>query len=96
MSDDQWRERRRDEPAAAPLEADAEAGEQVAPPPRDPVEIAARRDVRAGPGDAGASQRPEPLPHSDPRSDTPTRDRRTWLWSLAAIAALFVLILLLS
>ncbi|MFP4042994.1 MAG: hypothetical protein ACLFTP_00260 [Rhodosalinus sp.] len=81
-----YRERRRDEPAAAPIEADGEAGNPTgrhagAPVPRDadgrpedPArEAAARRDpsdVRAGPGDAGAQDKPRVLPERLNARDT--------------------------
>jgi hypothetical protein len=80
------RDRREDEPAAAPIEADGEAGNPTgrhagAPVPRDgdgrPVDPAREAaggrdpsDVRAGPGDAGAQNRPRVLPERLNARDT--------------------------
>ncbi|SDY35084.1 hypothetical protein [Citreimonas salinaria] len=107
--------RRRDEPAAAALEADAEAGSAVSPSgaalrsgvpdpgaPADPVpaaEAAHRRDEiaenerRAGPGDAGASDRPTPLPQDKVERDNRSRVK-PMIWIAVALLVLLIVIAL--
>ncbi|MGR3496916.1 hypothetical protein [Citreimonas sp.] len=106
--------RRRDEPAAAALEADAEAGANVAPSgaalrsgvpdpgaPADPVPAAeaahrreeiAEKERRAGPGDAGASDRPTPLPQDHAAGERhPARKA-----AILIAAALLVLLIIIA
>ena len=72
------RRRRAEEPAAAPIETDGEAGDarpRDGAAPVDPVEEAPRdpADQRAGPGDAGAQGKPRVLPER-----RVARDRDGW------------------
>ncbi|REC55476.1 hypothetical protein DRV84_11625 [Rhodosalinus sediminis] len=72
------RRRRAEEPAAAPIETDGEAGDarpRDGAVPVDPVEAAPRdpADLRAGPGDAGAQGKPRVLPER-----RAARDRDGW------------------
>ena len=92
----QHRDRRRKEPAAAPIEADGEAGNTSGRHggdplprdgmgrPRDPVAEAPERDpadIPAGPGDAGAQGAPRTLP------EALQRDRGGWGRVLAVLGA---------
>lgn len=101
------RARRRQEPAAAPIEADGEAGNTSGRHggdplprdgmgrPRDPAAEAQTRDpadIPAGPGDAGAQDAPRTLP------EELQRDRGGWgrvfaVLGLGLIAALIVALL---
>lgn len=84
----QNRARRQDEPAAAPQETDSETGTPAAVPLNartEPIQSTVVEagapdrntdpdDVRAGPGDAGAADRPDRAPVASPgRKDTWTR-----------------------
>lgn len=97
------RARRIEEPAAAPMETDSESGtpgtEAHAPraePPRTRAEQVAgteKRDVRAGPGDAGAAD----TPTRSPERLRGTRDNwRRALMIVVAIAVIWVLLGLVS
>lgn len=88
--------RKRDEPTAAPLEADAEAGAQVTPPqtlephPSDNPDVFVvdgSGDVRAGPGDAGATDRPRVL--DDPRERAPSS--RWMILTMLAVAVVAII-----
>jgi hypothetical protein len=105
--------RRKDEPAAAAFEADAEAGAAVSAhgarrpgteAPADPVpeaDAARKREeeepaepvgsgeVRAGPGDAGAADRPTPLPLNE---DSPQRAPGRKAVAMIVVLALVLLI----
>ncbi|WP_372892612.1 hypothetical protein [Rhodosalinus sp.] len=77
---DPHRRRRAEEPAAAPIETDGEAGDARPrgggdTPPPDPAQSADHdpADVRAGPGDAGAQGKPRVLPER-----RAARDRDGW------------------
>ncbi len=93
------------EPAAAPIEADGEAGNpagrhggdplprDAAGRPRDPAAEAQQRDpadIPAGPGDAGAQSAPRTLP------EELQRDRGGWGRVIAVLAAGAVLLLLVA
>ena len=98
-------ERRRTEPAAANKETDGEAGAQLSgterpadvgvgvPPQPDAHTEAARHEVRAGPGDAGASGKPQILergPGYERRAASATRLNGV----LIAVALLLLFIVL--
>lgn len=92
-------QRKRKEPAAVPLEADAEAGAQTTPSGSKPRSAAdnpsvfvvdGAGDVRAGPGDAGATDRPRVL--DDPRDKAPSS--RWMILSMLAIALLALIAIL--
>ncbi len=99
------RKRRQGEPAAAPLETDAEsggasgfAGLPAGEAPDDPAKPyldAAKRsegethEVRAGPGDAGAQNAPEVLPKT-PRTAKASAARIA-LWFVVPLAVLLAL-----
>ena len=88
------RERRVDEPAAAPQETDSESGSAAAVPlsaRTEPVRTHAvnaadnnERDVRAGPGDAGAADTPTRSPERVPDS------RDNWRKALVVVAVIAV------
>lgn len=66
-------ERRREEPAAAPMETDNEAGAGSVPrrEPADTYVVDSAGDVRAGPGDAGKQDAPQVM--DQPPKDPPRR-----------------------
>lgn len=89
------RARREDEPAAAPQDTDSETGTPGAIPVAPRTEPArthmvnapesGKRDVRAGPGDAGASDRPT-------RPTQPVSDRKdTWSRAIGIILVALVI-----
>ena len=99
------RDRRQQEPAAAPIEADGEAGNTSGRHggdplprdgmgrPRDPVAEAPERDpadIPAGPGDAGAQGAPRTLP------EELQRDRGGWGRVLAVLGAGLVVALIIA
>lgn len=92
-------------PSSASATADAKAGAQVAPsgvapePRHEPADTYAvmgaepTRDVRAGPGDAGAWDRPDHATQPAPRTETGRT--RTVLWLTFAVAAFAGLLMIL-
>ena len=95
------RSRRKAEPAAAPQETDSETGAPAAVPltPRtEPARTQAvnasetgQHDVRAGPGDAGAANRPTQTTEPVPRKDT--WNRALGILAVAALLAIIVALL---
>jgi hypothetical protein len=94
------RARRIEEPAAAPQETDSESGTPGTEPPSPRTEPARthavnvagteKRDVRAGPGDAGAADTPTRSPERMPGS------RDNWRRALVILVAIGVIWVLLG
>ncbi|UXX83395.1 hypothetical protein [Roseovarius pelagicus] len=83
-------------PPAASRTTDAEAGAQIDPSGPPAASTGARpdteREVRAGPGDAGASDAPRPLDQSP--ADRRRATSAQWIFGAGAVLALILLIAL--
>lgn len=94
------RARQQDEPAAAPLEADREAGQEGPVPrtePADTYKVKASgddSDVRAGPGDAGAQDAPRRLPETAPQKAGWQIGRPVWIGIGGGIIVALILLML--